>query len=353
MSNVSVASDELFAAETPPAPRHFLVGAAPRILALGLSVWAGSWVLHKLPHNGVAPALARAPAPSAASIPVAASIPAPTLAAVPAPAAAVAPKAAVAALSRGAVFDPEFYAGSGLFMPASPFLAQANVRSGPARSVAALAKPESAARIPQARAHLADRAIGAIAAAAPARVAAIGKAVSPALGSPDAETMRKLFGGAETTGPALAYASAQSGMLDSSLNGPSGPSALYDRWTAVYDVSAHTVYLPNGARLEAHSGLGNRLDDPAHAYEHNRGATPPHVYELASVDEPFHGVHALRLNPVGGGNVYGRDGLLAHTYMLGPKGDSNGCVAFKNYTPFLEAFESGQVKRLAVVARLD
>jgi hypothetical protein len=36
----------------------------------------------------------------------------------------------------------------------------------------------------------------------------------------------------------------------------------YDQTTAVYDISAHTVYLPDGKRLEAHSGLGDRIDDP-------------------------------------------------------------------------------------------
>ena len=53
------------------------------------------------------------------------------------------------------------------------------------------------------------------------------------------------------------------------------------------------------------------------------------------------------------GDVFGRVGLLAHTYMLGPKGESNGCVSFKNYDAFLTAYQNGQVKRLAVVARLD
>src|SRR5262249_15864078 len=32
--------------------------------------------------------------------------------------------------------------------------------------------------------------------------------------------------------------------------------------TALYDIAAHTVYLPNGDRLEAHSGLGSMLDNP-------------------------------------------------------------------------------------------
>jgi hypothetical protein len=84
-----------------------------------------------------------------------------------------------------------------------------------------------------------------------------------------------------------------------------------------------------------------------------RGATPPHLYDLSWREKPFHGVRAIRLNPVGGNSsIYGRTGLLAHTYMLGPNGDSNGCVSFKDYSAFIKAFESGQIKRLAVVAKL-
>ncbi|MEH2518630.1 hypothetical protein V1279_004203 [Bradyrhizobium sp. AZCC 1610] len=38
----------------------------------------------------------------------------------------------------------------------------------------------------------------------------------------------------------------------------------------------------------------------------------------------FHGVLALRLTPLGEEEkIYGRDRLLAHTYMLGPSGQSN------------------------------
>jgi hypothetical protein len=131
---------------------------------------------------------------------------------------------------------------------------------------------------------------------------------------------------------------------------PNAPAGPFDRWTAVYDLTAHTVYMPDGTKLEAHSGLGDRLDDPHHVDERDRGATPPHLYDLTAREELFHGVQALRLNPVGGGGIFGRDGLLAHPYMLGPNGDSNGCVSFKNYETFLQAFQNGAVKRLAVVA---
>ena len=140
-------------------------------------------------------------------------------------------------------------------------------------------------------------------------------------------------------------------MRPSELGPIARPSVGVDRWTAVYDISAHAVYLPDGTRLEAHSGLGDRLDDPRFVSERDRGATPPGVYELTLRESLFHGVQALRLTPLGDGDVFGRSGLLAHPYMLGPSGDSNGCVSFKDYDAFLRAFQNGQVKRLSVVAR--
>jgi hypothetical protein len=125
-----------------------------------------------------------------------------------------------------------------------------------------------------------------------------------------------------------------------------------DSRTAVYDIAAHTVYLPNGQRLEAHSGLGDKLDDPRYVHVRMRGPTPPNVYELALREEPFHGVRAIRLNPVDDGKMFGRDGMLAHTYMLGANGQSNGCVSFRDYRKFLSAFLKGEVDRLVVVANL-
>ncbi len=131
---------------------------------------------------------------------------------------------------------------------------------------------------------------------------------------------------------------------------PVSPAIPTDQTTAIYDISAHTVYLPDGTRLEAHSGLGDRIDDPRFVDERDRGATPPGVYQLTLRELLFHGVQALRLNPIGAGFTFNRVGLLAHPYMLGPNGDSNGCVSFKTYDVFLRAFQSGTVKRLAVVA---
>ncbi len=166
----------------------------------------------------------------------------------------------------------------------------------------------------------------------------------------------KLFGmGDQTPGPALAYANPEDGAVRSapSVAAKPSPSASYDQYTAVYDITARTVYLPNGKRLEAHSGLGDRLDNPRYVNERMRGATPPHVYDLTLREALFHGVQALRLTPIGDGDVYGRAGLLVHRYMLGPNGDSNGCVSVKDYEAFLQAYRNGEIKRLAVVARLN
>jgi Protein of unknown function (DUF2778) len=159
----------------------------------------------------------------------------------------------------------------------------------------------------------------------------------------------KLFG-KPASALTLAYAGAETGSLGSGHNPALG---LYDRSTAVYDITAHKVYLPDGTALEAHSGLGALLDDPRHADVKMRGVTPPAVYDLQPREAMFHGVEALRLIPEDESQALGRDGLLAHSYMLGPNGDSNGCVSFKNYEAFLQAYKNHEITRLAVVARLD
>jgi hypothetical protein len=168
----------------------------------------------------------------------------------------------------------------------------------------------------------------------------------------------KLWGKPQPRASLLSFASA-----DASVTGSLGPTQnsalagtqpLYDRSTAVYDISAHMVYLPDGTRLEAHSGLGSKLDDPRSANIRMHGVTPPHVYDLTPREALFHGVPALRMTPVGGDEaIFGRSGLLAHSYMLGPNGDSNGCVSFRDYNAFLNAYRNQGIKRLAVVAKVE
>jgi type VI secretion system (T6SS) effector TldE1-like protein len=126
-----------------------------------------------------------------------------------------------------------------------------------------------------------------------------------------------------------------------------------DSKIAIYDIAAHTVYMPNGDTLEAHSGLGERLDNPRFVNVKMKGPTPPNVYKMSLRERAFHGVRAIRLNPVDESKMFGRDGMLAHTYMLRNRGHSNGCVVFSNYPAFLAAFQRGEVDRLVVVEHLD
>jgi hypothetical protein len=168
---------------------------------------------------------------------------------------------------------------------------------------------------------------------------------------------------ASATSLPLGYASADptadSGLIGSLKDllpkNPNNPEPMGDvdlGRTAIYDISSHTVYLPNGRRLEAHSGLGSHMDDPRSVHMRNTGVTPPNVYKLKMRESLFHGVRAIRLIPTDESKMHGRSGMLAHTYMLGPSGQSNGCVSFSDYPAFLEAYQRGDITRLVVVERL-
>ncbi|MGJ4950711.1 tlde1 domain-containing protein [Bradyrhizobium sp. HKCCYLS20291] len=166
----------------------------------------------------------------------------------------------------------------------------------------------------------------------------------------------KLWGKPENQdGGLLAYASADANITASIAKDPTrGGRPPYDLSTAVYDISAKAVYLPDGTKLEAHSGLGDNLDKPSSEKIRMRGVTPPHIYELKPREALFHGVPALRLNPIGGEDaIHGRNGLLAHTFMLGPNGDSNGCVSFRDYYAFLDAYKTKGIRKLAVLSRVE
>src|SRR5438132_5178125 len=98
------------------------------------------------------------------------------------------------------------------------------------------------------------------------------------------------------------------------------PPLEEDGRSAIDDITARTVYLPNGRRLEADSGFGDLMDNPRYAHVRMQGATPPNVYNLTLRERLFHGVRAIRLNPADGSRMYGRAGILAHPYMLGANG---------------------------------
>jgi hypothetical protein len=186
------------------------------------------------------------------------------------------------------------------------------------------------------------------------------KAAVMSIASGEKQNMvEKLWGKPPAGGGLMAYASADASVTGSiidtrSQNPMMGGSPPYDRQTAVYDIAAKTVYLPDGTRLEAHSGLGSKMDDVRYSHVRMQGVTPPHIYELKPREALFHGVPALRMTPIGGQEkIYGRDGLLAHTYMLGPSGQSNGCVSFKDYYAFLDAYKNKGIRRLAVLAKIQ
>jgi hypothetical protein len=129
-----------------------------------------------------------------------------------------------------------------------------------------------------------------------------------------------------------------------------GGSAKARNGVAVYDISAARVYMPDGSVLEAHSGIGDMADNPRYVKHRMKGPTPPHTYNLRMRERRFHGVEAIRMLPVDGKNKYGRDGFLTHSYLLrGGRAESHGCVAFKDYNKFLNAFKKGKIQQLVVV----
>ena len=123
--------------------------------------------------------------------------------------------------------------------------------------------------------------------------------------------------------------------------------------TVLYDIVKRVAYMPDGEKLEAHSGFGQFMDDPDSIHRKDVGVTPPNVYTVRFREKLFHGVRALRMTPVGGAEMHGRDGILAHSYLLGEAGASNGCISLRDYDKFLQAFEAGKFDRIIVLRNVD
>ena len=147
---------------------------------------------------------------------------------------------------------------------------------------------------------------------------------------------------------ALAYASPEVDQEDSGLP-PRAAAPKMQAGVAIYDISARTVYMPDGTRFEAHSGLGQFRDNPKFKTLKGKGPTPPNTYRLSMRESPFHGVPALRMTPQDESKMYGRGGILTHTYLRRRPGDSAGCIAFKDYYKFLKYYQRGQVHTIVVV----
>ncbi len=123
---------------------------------------------------------------------------------------------------------------------------------------------------------------------------------------------------------------------------------------AIYDISAAVVHMPDGTKLEAHSGIGKMADNPRYVHVKMNGPTPPNTYKLTMREKRFHGVEAVRMTPVGEQTMHGRDGILAHSYLLrGGRAESHGCVAFANYPKFLKAFKQGKITHMIVVPSIS
>ena len=123
---------------------------------------------------------------------------------------------------------------------------------------------------------------------------------------------------------------------------------------AVYDISAAVVHMPDGTKLEAHSGIGSMADNPRYVHVKMKGPTPPNTYRLSMREKRFHGVEAVRMTPIGSQPMHGRDGMLAHSYLLrGGREELHGCVAFANYPKFLKAFKQGKVTHMIVVPNMS
>ena len=154
----------------------------------------------------------------------------------------------------------------------------------------------------------------------------------------------------------LAFAKPDNPMRDTA---PSAPSQTMPSWpgigakVAVYDITNATVFMPNGTKLEAHSGIGSMRDNPKFTHVKMRGPTPPGTYKLSMRESLFHGVAAIRLTPVDGKAPQGRTGLLAHSFLLRVRGDSHGCVAFAEYDRFLKAFQRGEITHMVIVNKWD
>lgn len=121
---------------------------------------------------------------------------------------------------------------------------------------------------------------------------------------------------------------------------------------AIYDVSNATVYMPDGTKLRAHSGIGRMRDNPRFEHVKMTGPTPAGIYRLSMREKRFYGVEAIRMTSIDGRHPKNRTGLLTHTNLLRGRIGSHGCVAFQNYEPFLRAFKRGHITMMVVVPEL-
>ncbi|CAN7314800.1 DUF2778 domain-containing protein [Rhizobium sp. LjRoot254] len=152
----------------------------------------------------------------------------------------------------------------------------------------------------------------------------------------------------------VAYAKPERSLFSDLFKGKASDTAWPGKGTrvAIYDVSNATVYLPDGTKLRAHSGIGRMRDNPRYEHVTMKGPTPAGIYRLSMREKRFYGVEAIRMTSIDGRDPQNRTGLLTHTNLLRGQKGSHGCVAFQNYQPFLKAFKRGRITMLVVVPEL-
>jgi hypothetical protein len=152
----------------------------------------------------------------------------------------------------------------------------------------------------------------------------------------------------------VAYAKPERSLLNDLFKNKASDTAWPGKGTkvAIYDVSNATVYMPDGTKLRAHSGIGKMRDNPRYEHVTMKGPTPAGIYRLSMREKRFYGVEAIRMTSIDGRHPKNRTGLLTHTNLLRNQKGSHGCVAFQNYQPFLKAFKRGHITMLVVVPSL-
>jgi len=130
-----------------------------------------------------------------------------------------------------------------------------------------------------------------------------GKFTQPATPSNKGIFFEKHFGAPQPSGLSSRTRFRKAALL-ATQEAPLPAVGRYDRWTAVYDISAHTVYLPMERDWKL-TRPARQVRRSRHVHERMRGQRRRY-YELTPREQLFHGVQALRLKPVGGGNVFGR-----------------------------------------------
>ena len=183
-------------------------------------------------------------------------------------------------------------------------------------------------------------------------------AVAPAV-SDNRSLIEKMFdqrpaSGPQASGPALAYAVPEGGVTGIARSVISGGQSGYNRRTAIYDISAHTVYLPNGAT--AGGAFGSRRRDRtirASCMKECAGRRHQMFTSLLRANSFFMGFKRCVSNPSARAIFSDAPDFWRILICSCANGASNGCVSFKNYDAFLQAYQNGEIKHLAVVAHLD